>query len=461
MKWSKKDYILYSLGLGLILIVVWLIMSIAINRAAIDPETLASFKFIKERSLFDFWRGETFPGHFVAYRPIMASLFKIEYLLVGFNSPIFFLTDIILICVLAYLIYDVIYRKTRNLFPSIIATLFFVTDWRHFKNIYIITEAQATLAGIFGLLALWIVWFSKIKRRNILIFFLLLASVLSKEFGLAFSLAVFIFALYERPKERKSLIAVSISVVVIFIGIRLSLGELPSTSSDFSFLTALLNMASGFFFSFIPLFITKSDGDLPSLGDIHFPPAEAKMIILFQILPIVILFLMGFKDKENRRITIPVFFIIVGNSVLFFFRYAYRFHFIGNIGIYLIAGFGINHIYNKMREQSQMLDILIAIIISLILILQWRGEYFHNYLAHLVSLSDQALCTREMGLSEREVGLCMKKRELCIPTEEYYLQENFGGYYSSTDPDTVVMIMEYYNMPLEACSCLDPDPTCK
>ena len=108
-----------------------------------------------------------------------------------------------------------------------------------------------------------------------------------------------------------------------------------------------------------------------------------------------------------------------------------------------------------------MLNILIIFFMSMVPILQWRGGHFHDYLNQLVIWSDQDLCTREMGMSEAEVDLCMKSRGLCIPTEEYYLQENFNGYYSSVSPDTVQLVMEYYNMPLEHCTCLDPNPTCK
>jgi hypothetical protein len=197
LRLKDKLNIPYILGFVFIGVSMLLVMGVMVNRKALDPEALTNFRYMRELTFPEIWTGESFPGHFVAYRPVMATLLRLEYLVFGFNPPAFFTVNLLLLGLVAWLMYDLIYRKTGVVLPALLGTTFFVTDWQIVQTLYVIGEVQVTLAGIFGLWALWLVWFGKGegKYKPGIVFLLLLASALSKEFGLAFALAVFVDAL--------------------------------------------------------------------------------------------------------------------------------------------------------------------------------------------------------------------------------------------------------------------------
>ena len=454
----------YIFGIIIIIIISILVIGIIVTRKAIDPEALVNFRLMRELTLTDIWTGETAPEHFVTYRPITASLLRIEYLLFGINPPAFFTVNLILLIIVAVLIFEIIYRASHEMLPALVATLFFVTDWRLTPNIFVIGEVQITLAAIFGLGALWLLWFGKGKFKPFFIFFLLLLSALSKEFGLAFALAVFVNAFLNKATDRKYA-KIALGAVAIYFILRLSLGvALPATGEPSAFknlvVNYITNISSGFIFTFFNLFRPVSDGDLPNRMNLRYSYAEAWQIIFLQILPIIIVSVYGFRKKETRSLTIPLLFIILGNSFLFFWRYAYRFHFLGNVSLYIIAGIGLNDLFQQWKNRLKLLNLLMLVFMFAAAIILWRGSELRAYLGELVSKNDSSICDDQGQYSDRERLICIQKRSLCIPTNEYYLQENYNGFYTSTDQETVQSVMEYYNIPQEYCTCLEPYPTC-
>jgi len=439
---------LYIFGLVVLILVTVLVMGVMVNRKAIDPEALTNFRYMRELKFSDIWTGESFPGHFVTYRPMMASLLRGEYLIFGFNPPAFFTINLVLLILVAILMYDIIYRVTGELLPALLGTLFLITDWHIVQTIYVIGEAQITLAALFGLSALWLVWFVDDRRKfkPVIVFVLILASTLSKEFGLAFALAIFIFAVFKKGANWKTYAGLSIGVVITFLILRfLVVPDSPLGRDYSSFLNMLkwflFNSTSGFIYTFINLFRPASDGDLPTLDTLRYSTMESWLMVIFQIIPIVIFFILGIKNKENQRITIPLLFLLIGNSLLFFFNYAFRFHFLGKIGMYAVVGFGIDTLLKKWSPRPRMTTPLILVFMFFSVITFWRGDVFHDYLVTHRHWTENG--------------------SLCVPTDEYYQQENFYGYYTSTDQETVRMVMEYYGLPIEYCTCMDPYSICK
>jgi hypothetical protein len=447
LRLKDKLNIPYILGFVFIGVGMLLVMGVMVNRKALDPEALTNFRYMRELTFPDIWTGESFPGHFVTYRPMVATLLRLEYLVFGFNPPAFFTVNLVLLGLVALLIYDLIYRKTGVVLPALLGTAFFVTDWQIVQTLYVIGEVQVTLAGIFGLWALWLVWFGKRdgKYKPAIVFLLLLASALSKEFGLAFALAVFVDALLKRGDRWKTFAAISVGAVLAFVVLRLLVVPGSPSGKEYSSIPNMLkwfsvNAGSGFLFTFVNLFRPASDGDLPAMKYLHYPPGEAVLVTVFQIIPVILLFILGLKDKDDRKVTLPLFALLLGNSLLFFWNYAFRFHFLGKVGMYAIAGFGISYLYKKWVQVPKMLNTLLVVFMALAAVLLWRAETFHEYLA--------------LHRHWTENG------QLCIPTAEYYQQENFFGYYTATDPETVRLVMDYYDLPSEYCDCLDPYSVC-
>ena len=439
---------LYVFGLAVLITVCILIMGVMIHRKAIDPEALTNFKYMRELNIGDIWTGETFPGHFVTYRPLMATLLRMEYLVFGFSPPAYFTINLVMLILVAFLLYDIIFRKTGEMLPALLGTLFFITDWQIVQAIYVIGEVQITLAGFFGLSALWLFWFRKDSKilKPTAIFILLLAAAFSKEFGMAFAFAIFIYSIYKRAGNWKTYAALSVGSVLTFFVIRfLAVPEMPMGREYPSFLNMLkwlfLNTTSGFVFTFLNLFRPASDGDLPKIETLHFPATESWLVLIFQIIPIILLFILGIRNKDYRKITLPFLFLLIGNSFLFFFNYAFRFHFLGKIAMYAIVGFGIHSLYKKSLQVPKRISTLIIAFMAITVILLWRGDSFHKYLE------------THRSWTENNV--------LCIPTDEYYQQEDFYGYFTSTDQETVRLVVDYYGFPIEYCDCLDPHGYCK
>ncbi len=454
----------YIFGVITIIVLSILVIGVSITRRAIDPEALVNFRFMRELNLASVWIGETAPGHFVTYRPITGSLLRLEYLLFGLNPPAFFTVNVALLIILAILIFDIIYRASNEILPALVAALLLVTDWRLTPNVYVIGEVQITIAAIFGLFAVWIIWFSNNRYKPILVFLLLLMAALSKEYGLAFALGVFVYAILS-ISTRKKYAVIAVGAVVTYFILRLSLGIMIPTlgeSANFNDLVVeyITNISSGFIFTFFNLFRPADDGDLPNLGNLRYTYAEAWQVIFLQILPIIIIFVLGFRKKSLRSLSIPLLFIILGNSFLLFWKYAFRFHFLSNVSMYTIAGLGLSDVFKHLRPKPRFFNFLMLIFMYAATLIFWRGLEFNSYLVDLNSEIDSRICEDRGQYSERERTICIKKRTLCIPTDEYYTGGGYHGYYSGADQDTVRLLMTYYDIPHEYCTCLDPNPTC-
>lgn len=444
--WIKeKLFNIHFLNVLVIVGAIFAIMSIMVQRKAVDPEALVNFQYMREYGLQQVWTQESVPGHFATFRPITVSLIRIVYLIFGVNPPAFFSVNIILFCVAALLLYFIIFNKTNNALPALIAALLFVTDWRGTPNIHIIGEVQSTLAAIFGLSALIVAWSGRWKFNPVVVFFLLLGAALCKEFGLAFSLAALIFSLFKSHSNWKYYLASAFGAVGTYSLLRILLNTIPTSTKGYtslanSFKWIIYNISNGFTFTFFPLFRTETDGELPSLNSLRFPPQEAWLILIFQIIPVIVLFILAFRDKKNSAITVSLFFVIIGNSILFFFKYAYRFHFLGNVAMYALVGFGLSYLFNQMSGKAHLYNWVILLFMYSTAIIVWRADSQHDYMQMHRDWTERAL--------------------LCIPTDEYYEQEDYRGHYSLVDQETVIQVMEFYEMPLDYCECLDPTPIC-
>jgi len=444
-KFRENLFTVYIFNVLLIIGIVVALMGIMVERIAVDAEALVNFQYMQELNLGEIWIQESVPGHFTTYRPITVSLIRLEFLLFGITPPLFFITNIVLLCFVALLINFIIYQKTKTALPALIAALLFISDWRVTPNIYVIGEVQSTLAALFGLSAFIVAWNGKRRYSPVIVFFLLLGAALCKEFGLAFSLGILIFSLFKTHPNWKHYLGSAIGSVGIYSLLRILLNTLPTSSNGpttfaNSIKWMIYNISNGFTFTFFPLFRTETDGELPSILSLRFPPQEAWLILILQIIPIIIFFIFAYRDKEKYSYTVPLFFVIIGNSILFFFKYAYRFHFLGNVAMYILVGFGLSYIFTRMSEKSSLQNWLILLFMYCTAIIAWRADSMHDYL------------TMHREWTERAV--------LCIPTNEYYEQENFRGHYTGIDKETIIQVMEYYEMPLDECTCLDPTPIC-
>lgn len=442
---KENIFNIFTFNILVIVIVVAILMGIMTGRKAVDSEALVNFKYMRELNLGEIWVQESVPGHFSTYRPITVSLIRLEYLIFGINPPAFFTVNIILLCIVTLMINFIVYKKTHASLSALVAALLFITDWRVTPNIYIIGEVQSTLAAIFGLSALIVAWNGKRKISPLIVYLLLLSAAFCKEFGLAFALAILIFSLFKIYPNWKHYLTAAFGAVGTYSFLRIILHTIPTSSSGHASLAntikwMIYNISNGFTFTFFPLFRTETDGELPSMLSLRFSPQEAWLILIFQIIPTIVLVILAFKNRDSYPLTLPVFFVIIGNAILFFFKYAYRFHFLGNVAMYILAGFGLSYVFKLFSKNTNLQNWLILLFMYFSAILVWRADSMHDYLVMHREWTERAM--------------------LCIPTDEYYEQEDFRGHYTGIDQETVKLVMEYYEMPLDECTCLDPTPIC-
>jgi protein O-mannosyl-transferase len=139
------------------------------------------------------------------YRPLTLVMFAIEYALVGENTFINHLINVLLFCVLIALLYrffkQIIF--SGNELPSFIATLFFAIHPIHTEVIANIKSRDEILAFIFLIISLLLFFrFQKLKSKKQLFFScsLFFLSLLTKESSITF-LAVYPLILYFFLKE--------------------------------------------------------------------------------------------------------------------------------------------------------------------------------------------------------------------------------------------------------------------
>jgi hypothetical protein len=105
----------------------------------------------------------------------------------------------------AWFIWAIVGRITGSRVASFVAAALVVTDVRALTAQTLIVERQSSMAALFGLAAIWILarsWGSTLSKLTwSAIALLCLASVFSKEYGLAFGAAILVFGVWQRRRD--------------------------------------------------------------------------------------------------------------------------------------------------------------------------------------------------------------------------------------------------------------------
>lgn len=137
------------------------------------------------------------------WRPLAYTLIWAQRELVGAgNYASYFVVNGVLWILCGLVLYALVHRLTGSRAAALAAGLLLAVDFRALEGLYWIIERQTPLACVLGGAALWLVAGGAARRPLVLggaVFLLLLAAALSKEAGLAFSVAVVVAALLRRP----------------------------------------------------------------------------------------------------------------------------------------------------------------------------------------------------------------------------------------------------------------------
>jgi len=163
------------------------------------------------------------PSIYPEWRPLAYQTIWLQYQWAGLaRMADYYVVNIGVWVLTAWLVYRISVHLTGSLAASCVAALFVLTEPRASPAVAWVVERQASMACLFGLLACWIVVRADARRlapaELAVAGVALLASALSKEYGLAFSGALVVYAWMERRRE---LAAIALGAGVMYGALRL------------------------------------------------------------------------------------------------------------------------------------------------------------------------------------------------------------------------------------------------
>ncbi len=323
-----------------------------------------------------FYNGGSSTG--VYYRPFSSMTFAILYAFGGPNPLVFHFYQLAVHVGNSLLLFFIFKRFIRKVSAFIVALIFLIHPINS-EAVYSISATQEVLFTFFGLGALYLFLTMKDNKKYLIIFFLLLASLFSKETGILY---IFILVLYTFLFVKRDVIkglfvgAITFSVYLIF--------KLPavgffvkSASAPFAQLPLAERMqqipAIIFFYLrtfLLPLHLSSSY-QWTHLGDNYFERYYLPTIVVFFLL--VGLFLIGryfYKHHYGKNFKLFLLFVVwffVGlilhlQVIPLDATVAERWFYFPIIGLLGIGGLVLDTFYNS-KKSTYIFAIVIAIVV--------------------------------------------------------------------------------------------------
>jgi hypothetical protein len=149
------------------------------------------------------------------YRPVMVTVYALIYQIAHLNPFAYHVLQLGLSVFCAYMLF-LVFRFFFNSFLSLCLALIFLVDPVNSQAVYAIASLQEPLFMAFGLTALWVTlkYGYKKLRFTILIGGLLLLSLLSKETGILFAVAILGYALIGSWRKWREILPLSLIIAV-------------------------------------------------------------------------------------------------------------------------------------------------------------------------------------------------------------------------------------------------------
>ncbi|RME58452.1 hypothetical protein D6779_06420 [Candidatus Parcubacteria bacterium] len=390
-------------------------------------DNLISLSLGAEPSLLTFFT-HSLVNYLPIYRPVSIATIWLQYRLVGVAPLSYFVVNIVIWVLCAFLVYFFLYIYLKSRLVAILAAGLMLVDIRSASALYWIIERQTTLAILFGGLAM-LIWFLyqdgyfQKHRRGVafLVYFLLLLASLSKEYGISFTGAILVMALVSSSRKRgeKYRIAVVALIVVASYGVLRfgvaksnlqtdyceKIGYRSMTLSvcygDYSTVDRIKfymwNAGATFVGTFIPtLFngygqwvgwisnnaVSQIQSFFPPTVD-HLPKRYNPIFVHFEFSLFGVILCMVALYKSPRK-SLPWLALIVFNAMLNFLLYRTRNQLIGVSGMYVLMGIGL---FELVRISERVPVRKFAFYGSVVALL-WFGAYkAAEYSTYLMDLS--------------------------------------------------------------------------
>ena len=313
-----------------------------------------------------------------AFRPFSRTTIWLQYQLFGVASAQYFAVNVAIWIAVGILAYALVYIEFGSVIGGLAAGALVVSDWRAKEALFWIGERQASLAVFLGLAAL--LWaYVLVKRAENSpthrsrwfevggVTVLLLASALSKEYGLAFAGAVSTLGLLQISRSiGRPLLASGLVALGLYVLLREALaggataGEycdesigywgmhLPNVCGDGR--TALLAMYLVFASlvgTFFPSLFDDDGALLVATTNQFYQPGVVSLMASGLLAGLAI-----FAWVTMPRRTLPFLSLVVGNAVLGFLIYRTRNQLVGAVGIYVSAAAGASTLLGRVVRSS-------------------------------------------------------------------------------------------------------------
>jgi hypothetical protein len=295
------------------------------------PEALISL----DRRIYPEWRP-------LAYATIWVEHQVLQLRAVGVHHFI----NLLLLITCLWLVFRLVVELTGSRAAAFAAGTLLLIDRRSLESLFWIVERQGSMACLFGLGALLVVLRAGpelSRRRGVAVGLLLLASALSKEYGLAFAAAL---AVHGWQQQRRALVVASVAAPLAYVALRLAAIGMPAGQycEEMGFFTAqrIVCMAPGSLTEWPQMvynvlatgFGTALPGLLGENGVIHIRPLRLAFGVLL-LATAVPGFLFGGPFVRSLAV------LPIANALLSFVVFAQRNQLIATCAIAIASGVGL------------------------------------------------------------------------------------------------------------------------
>jgi hypothetical protein len=205
----------------------------SINARPFTGDNFQGLGFGTASNPLDFFSGGF--GNLPAYRPITELSIWLQYQVLGIAPPTYFTFNIAAWIAVALALYLLVYQLSTSVLASALAAGVLLLDPRALSAIFVIGDRATSFVCVCGLAALIVAMKYRPDGRRarlvqcVLVALLVLAA-LSKEYGLAFFVAVGMVGLISRREARRQLIVVVLVAVAIYVFMRFVVAGGPATT---------------------------------------------------------------------------------------------------------------------------------------------------------------------------------------------------------------------------------------
>jgi hypothetical protein len=222
---------------GALLVVILLIFGTVFETRPFEGDNLYILQWSEFAAASDLPRAD--PDVYPEWRPLAYATIWLQYQWAGIDHLwTYYLLNVLLWTASGWLVYRIVLQLTGSGGSGLVAAGFVLTSQKLISSFVLIVDRQSSLACLFGLSAWLLVIIVKHRRmtraERIVVASLLLASALSKEYGLAFAVATALCGLLD---SRRDLTMAAAFALASYVGLRFGFasGALATYCEDHGF----------------------------------------------------------------------------------------------------------------------------------------------------------------------------------------------------------------------------------